>query len=226
MSGPPAGGSCAEAKLVLAELVADLAFDDFAQGDVFWAELFEGLDEGAATTAELLDAAGHHVDEQVGVGDDFVGFSEIIVTHGMAVFGGENRLWLGLARCSSRAISLLAARVTGRERGRMTLMIGWTTVATVPDAEQLARGLVERGLAVCAQVDAPMRAFYRWEGKVEEAVEARIWVKFFAEQSYAVEEWVLANHPYETPQWVVVRAEIVAEKYLSWARSSPSNLPL
>ncbi len=108
----------------------------------------------------------------------------------------------------------------------MTLMIGWTTVATVAEGETLARGLVERGLAVCVQMDAGVRSFYRWEGKLEEADEVRLWVKFLSERSYAVEEWVLANHSYATPQWVVVSAEIAAEKYLSWARSSPSNLPL
>jgi periplasmic divalent cation tolerance protein len=41
-----------------------------------------------------------------------------------------------------------------------------------------------------------------------------------------LEAWILAEHPYETPEWIVVRAEHVAEKYLSWARTSSSTPPL
>ncbi len=105
----------------------------------------------------------------------------------------------------------------------MKLMIGWTTVATTAEAERLARGLVNAGLAVCAQVDAPGKSFFRWEGKPEETVEARLWVKFDEKRAGELEAWLLANHPYETPQWVAVGAEIVAEKYLSWARSNPNS---
>jgi periplasmic divalent cation tolerance protein len=36
----------------------------------------------------------------------------------------------------------------------------------------------------------------------------------------------LATHPYDTPEWLVVRAERVAEKYLSWAQANSSTPPL
>jgi periplasmic divalent cation tolerance protein len=102
------------------------------------------------------------------------------------------------------------------------MMIGWTTTATRADAERLARGVVEAGLAACAQVSGPVTSFYRWENKLEQAEEFRIAVKFAAARSGALEEWLSDHHPYDTPQWVAVRADAAAEKYLKWVIENPS----
>ncbi|EST36310.1 hypothetical protein N566_16490, partial [Streptomycetaceae bacterium MP113-05] len=42
-----------------------------------------------------------------------------------------------------------------------------TTVDSAGKAESLARGAVERRLAACAQISAPVTAVYRWEGGVQ-----------------------------------------------------------
>ena len=42
----------------------------------------------------------------------------------------------------------------------------------------------------------------------------------------ALEEQVLALHPYETPEWIAVRADRVGEKYLSWAAANSTTPPL
>lgn len=106
------------------------------------------------------------------------------------------------------------------------LLIGWTTVADRPTAERLAHGLIDAGLAVCVQIDGPITSVYRWQNKVETATEFRLCVKLLPAKADAIESWLNANHPYAIAEWVVVRAEIVAEKYLSWALTSFSNPPL
>jgi periplasmic divalent cation tolerance protein len=106
------------------------------------------------------------------------------------------------------------------------LMIGWTTVAERSHAEELARGLLEARLVACVQIEGPISSWYRWEGKVESAAEFRLMVKFIPARAGAVQHWVLQHHPYTTPEWVVVRAENVSEKYLSWAGANSSNPPL
>ena len=103
------------------------------------------------------------------------------------------------------------------------LMIGWTTLATREEAENLARKLVESRLVACAQIDGPIRSLYPWEGKVEAADEWRLTLKFLATHHRAVEKSVLAAHPYTTPEWIVVRAENVSEKYLSWVKANSST---
>jgi len=98
------------------------------------------------------------------------------------------------------------------------MRLGWTTLSEHADAEKLARAAVERGLAVCAQIEGPIRSVYRWQGKVEEAGEYRLCFKLLPEHSAALETLVYTLHPYDIPEWVCVDAAQVSEKYLSWAR--------
>ncbi len=99
------------------------------------------------------------------------------------------------------------------------MKVAWTTLATAGEAEQLARELVTAGLAVCVQIEGPLRSHYAWEGKVEAAEEYRLTLKCVDEHLPALEAAVLARHPYSVPEWIVVDASRVGEKYLSWARS-------
>jgi periplasmic divalent cation tolerance protein len=96
------------------------------------------------------------------------------------------------------------------------MFIAWTTVANRPDAERLAGEIIGRNLAVCVQID----------DQVERASEFRLCVKFLPGQSAELSTWVQSHHPYETPEWIVVRASEVGEKYLSWAGALPTNPPL
>lgn len=106
------------------------------------------------------------------------------------------------------------------------MLLAWTTVATRVDADRLAAEAVARGLAACVQVDGPIVSHYRWQGKTECTEEFRLCFKLLPAQAAALEAHVLAAHPYDTPEWIVVRAERVAEKYLSWAEASSSPPPL
>jgi periplasmic divalent cation tolerance protein len=106
------------------------------------------------------------------------------------------------------------------------LLIGTTTVSARPDADRLARALIETRLAACVQIDGPITSVYRWQNNLETAVEFRLTIKFPDANAAALDTWLHANHPYDTPEWIVMRAEIVAEKYLSWARSNATFSPL
>jgi periplasmic divalent cation tolerance protein len=106
------------------------------------------------------------------------------------------------------------------------MFTAWTTVEKREDADRLARQAVEQNLAVCVQVDGRIVSFYRWQGKVECSEEFRLSFKCLDERLSALEEWLIRIHPYDTPEWVVVRAEHVGEKYLSWATSNSSTPPL
>ena len=105
------------------------------------------------------------------------------------------------------------------------MLIAWTTVTSPEDAARLARGAVEAHLAACVQVEGPVTSHYEWRGRREEAAEYRLMFKCLPEQAPALEAWVLARHPYDTPEWVVVRAEHVSGKYLSWAQATSTPAP-
>jgi periplasmic divalent cation tolerance protein len=105
------------------------------------------------------------------------------------------------------------------------MFVAWTTTALHADADRLARGAVEQGLAACAQVEGPVTSHYRWQGQLEAATEYRVWFKCLPDRLAGLEKWVLAHHPYATPQWLAVRADAVGEKYLSWAQATSTSAP-
>ena len=106
------------------------------------------------------------------------------------------------------------------------MFVAWTSLDDQEIAEQLAFDAVTEKLAVCAQVDvAPIIAVYWWEGQPKTAREYRIAFKCLPHQLDELERWVLDRHPYETPEWLVVAAERVGEKYLSWAKVNSHTPP-
>jgi periplasmic divalent cation tolerance protein len=76
------------------------------------------------------------------------------------------------------------------------------------------------------QIDGPIASHYRWQGQVERTEEFRLSFKVLPGHLEPLESHVLSTHPYDTPEWVVVSAERVGEKYLSWARANSTTPPL
>ena len=94
-----------------------------------------------------------------------------------------------------------------------------TTLAADADAISLARALVTERLAACVNVLPAMMSVYRWKGNVEEEREQQLVIKTSAEQLGALQAWLLAHHPYETPELLVLEASGSAA-YLRWVGES------
>ena len=108
-----------------------------------------------------------------------------------------------------------------RDRLAADLMfIAWTTVADLQTADKLADEAVSRSLAACVQVEGPVMSHYRWQGAQQKTEEFRLMFKVLPAKLPELSVWLHTRHPYETPEWIVVRAEHVGEKYLSWAMRS------
>ncbi len=106
------------------------------------------------------------------------------------------------------------------------MLIAWTTVATQSDADRIAAEVIARNLAVCVQIDGPIVSHYRWKGRDAREQEYRMTFKVLPSHETALEQHILDVHPYDTPEWVVVRAEHVGEKYLCWAKANSTTPPL
>lgn len=102
----------------------------------------------------------------------------------------------------------------------------WTTVPEKADAAKLATDCVQMGLAACAQVDGPITSTFVWKGHLDSCSEYRIHFKCLPDRLKSLEDHVLSHHPYQTPEWTVVKADLVSEKYLSWARTDTTHRPL
>jgi periplasmic divalent cation tolerance protein len=102
------------------------------------------------------------------------------------------------------------------------MLIAWTTVPTKVIADKLAASAVASKLAVCVQIEGPITSHYLWLAEKKKTEEYRLSFKFLTAQRIALESWIHARHPYQTPEWIVVKADHVAEKYLSWAQANSS----
>jgi len=101
-----------------------------------------------------------------------------------------------------------------------SLKIGLTTFETKEEAVAFSKFMIEKGLAVCAQVDDPILSIYKWKGAVEESKEVRLWIKFFDDKSKLIENELMNFHSYEIPQWCVLDVAQVGAPYLKWAMDS------
>jgi len=97
---------------------------------------------------------------------------------------------------------------------RMLLVL--TTLPDEAAATRIARDLVQRGLAACVSIGAPVRSIYRWQGAVEDAQEVPVTIKTSAAAYDALAAALRAAHPYELPEIIAVPVERGLDEYLSW----------
>jgi periplasmic divalent cation tolerance protein len=102
------------------------------------------------------------------------------------------------------------------------VVIVMTTIADA-QADELARTLVDERLAACVNVHGPMTSTYRWKGTVEREAERQIFIKTTTAHVAAIEARFRAIHPYELPEFIVVRPESVSEAYGAWVRSETAR---
>jgi periplasmic divalent cation tolerance protein len=94
-----------------------------------------------------------------------------------------------------------------------------TTVGSADDAARIGRVLVEARLAACVSV-LPVRSTYRWRGDVVEEGEHMLLIKAPPGAVDALRERLLAEHPYEVPELLVLDASGVPEPYRRWLDES------
>lgn len=90
---------------------------------------------------------------------------------------------------------------------------------TFPDEEsayRTAQRLVERRLAACAQMVAPLRSIYVWKGNLETSNEVLILAKTKTVLFDRLVADVLEGHPYDCPQIVALPILAGTDSYLAW----------
>ena len=94
------------------------------------------------------------------------------------------------------------------------------TAPTAEQAAQLARTLVEEGLAACGSVVPGLRSIYRWEGKVHDEPEALLVLKTRAALFEPLRARVVALHSYACPEVLQLPVSAGHPPYLAWLRDS------
>jgi periplasmic divalent cation tolerance protein len=94
------------------------------------------------------------------------------------------------------------------------------TAPTADKAAELARMLVEEGLAACGNVVPGLRSIYRWEGQVHDEPEVLLLLKTRAAHFEALRERVVQVHPYQCPEVLRVDVTDGHAPYLQWIRDN------
>jgi periplasmic divalent cation tolerance protein len=102
----------------------------------------------------------------------------------------------------------------------LTPVLVLTTVGPAFDAAALARELVEQRLAACVNIIPRIESVYRWQGRVETDAEQLLLIKTTRERLDALREALLARHPYDVPEFVVIEPEAMSDAYRAWLVAS------
>ena len=95
-------------------------------------------------------------------------------------------------------------------------------LVTAPDlktARALARSALRARLAACANLVPRIESHYWWQGKIEDGAEVLILFKTRRRSLAALEKLVLKEHPYDTPEFLVLPLRAGNARYLEWLAS-------
>jgi periplasmic divalent cation tolerance protein len=96
-------------------------------------------------------------------------------------------------------------------------------LVTAPDlkiARKLARAALQARLAACANLVPNLESHYWWKGEIERGAEVLILFKTTSRLLKALEKVIMREHPYDTPEFIVVEVKEGNRRYLSWCEDS------
>jgi len=96
-------------------------------------------------------------------------------------------------------------------------------LVTAPDlktARRLARFALRARLVACANLIPRLESHYWWRGKLETSAEVLLLFKTTRPHLPALEKLILAKHPYDTPEFIVVPLSGGTARYLKWLGES------
>jgi periplasmic divalent cation tolerance protein len=92
----------------------------------------------------------------------------------------------------------------------------YITASSKEEATRIGRELVSARLAACVNIIAPMNSIYRWQGRIEEAVEAVLIAKTQESKVPELIEKVKSMHSYSCPCIISLPIETGNPEYLEW----------
>ena len=94
------------------------------------------------------------------------------------------------------------------------------TAADMKTARKLARAALGARLIACANLVPRVESHYWWQGKIERGAEVLLVLKTSTARLAALEKLVVAQHPYDTPEFLVLPINRGTKRYLDWVDQS------
>jgi periplasmic divalent cation tolerance protein len=96
-------------------------------------------------------------------------------------------------------------------------------LVTAPDsktARRLTKAALTRRLIACANLIPRLESHYWWKGKIEAGNEVLMVLKTRSSKLAALEKLILAEHPYDTAEFIVLPISRGSQRYLDWITNS------
>jgi len=96
-------------------------------------------------------------------------------------------------------------------------------LVTAPDLKtgrKLAGAALAARLVACVNLIPRIESHYWWQGKIERGAEVLLVMKTITARLAPLEKLIVAKHPYDTPEFLVLPVSRGAERYLAWLRDS------
>lgn len=97
------------------------------------------------------------------------------------------------------------------------------TAGSAAEAETIAKTLVGERLAACANIVAPVRSVYRWQGAIGDDQEWLLLIKARADAFAALAARAKALHSYQVPEVIALPIVAGSEAYLHWLRDETAG---
>ena len=110
-------------------------------------------------------------------------------------------------------------REVGTERG---VAVALVTTPDLKTARKLAKLALKERLIACANLIPKVESHYWWEGKMEVGAEVLMLLKTTEARLSLLEKLIVAHHPYDTPEFLVLRIHRGNRRYLNWLCQSVS----
>jgi periplasmic divalent cation tolerance protein len=103
---------------------------------------------------------------------------------------------------------------------RETYAVVLVTAPDVKTARKLIRAALEARLIACANLIPKIESHYWWQGKIDSGAEVLLVLKTTTARLAALERLIVARHPYETPEFLVLPISRGHKRYLDWVAES------
>jgi periplasmic divalent cation tolerance protein len=115
-------------------------------------------------------------------------------------------------------VSIVEQRFWMKSAGKFAVAL--VTAPDLKTARALARAALAARLIACANLVPRVESHYRWRGKIERGNEVLLVMKTTAARLPGLEKLIVAEHPYDTPEFIVLPLSAGNRRYLNWLAKS------
>ena len=90
------------------------------------------------------------------------------------------------------------------------------TAPNLKTARKLARAALTARLIACANLLPRVESHYWWKEQIEHGVEVLMLLKTTTDRLAELEKLIVSQHPYDTPEFIVLRIDGGNKRYLNW----------